>query len=846
MLSPIIKEPVFECTEFIRVYSVEAGSKIIVRSGNNEIGESEAKGGSVIVKLKSPLSSGERIAAVAVKKSDKSNPSDPVKVQQLPPLSPPLTETTLYEGAICIHAWGLIPGSTVRAWNGTDLLGRGIAYDSFIRLPLNRPLTGGDAVRLDAEICRNKSAKTAQIVPIMPYGSGPYAEKLPPPTVKEPLMACQRVVGVKGLLPGARIKIFADNTTGYDQCAPTIDGSFLLGPELKENQLVTAQQSFDSLNLKSDLSDSIRVGSPKNLTAPMIHEPVFEGDRSVFVFNLLNSVKVEIAVDGKSIGCADYDSDYEFGLGYKLKAGQRIKARQGLCGNWGQWSKEVIVQPSPKRVPPPKLEEPLYPCANMVRITDKLEGSLVKVYANSVFIGKGKLLVINVTPHLVAKQKITATQTAGNITSKHSQPVVVKDMPPDLPAPKLEDPIDSCSSYVTVSNLLPGIRVNIFWNKLLIGATEALDKIALVSVAPQPWPGTKIHANQSMCMLKSSDSNKTTVVGELTFPNNCLLGSSHIQNPWFIAMLGDSLKIKVATMCPVKTDTKLIITSSDSKVLKVQGPSESIIHKGKQETTFALATVSPGEVKLEITADHYKKAYDERRGKKAYKIHVLGRITVNPSKKIIKVGDTFDLKVVSIDPMPLDRKVGFQSQFPSQVEVVPTSITIPVGKTSTSVKVKGTSVSNYIYVLVSANRPYYSSGECDVRVDPAPKKPKKPKVKQKTYKLLLQWQAPYTGKVYVMGKVYPVPNGKLKKVRNINTNSPWRYNLWFPKYPHTTDDAFDPKKGYLLKYGEEATPSQLGLPESMDNGLWIGATPSFVDSYQKGQVYVELHYEIHK
>lgn len=867
MLSPIIKEPVYECTEFIRIHSIQSGYAIVVQSGNETIGESEAKSGSVIVKLKRPLTSGETIKAVAMEGSKQSKPSAPVEVQQLPPLSPPLAETTLYVGAICIHAWGLIPGSTIRAWNGIDLLGRGIAYDSFIRLPLNRPLMGGDAVRLEAEMCGKKSAKTAKIVPIMPYGSGPYAEKLPPPAVKETLLACQRVVGVKGLLPGARIKIFADNTTGYDQCAPTINGSFLLGPELKENQLVTAQQSFDSLNLKSDLSDSVRVGSPKNLIAPMICEPVSEGNRSVFVLNLENSVKVEITVDGKSIGRADYAGDYEFDLGYELKSGQKIKAGQGLCGNW-TWSKEVTVKPLPKEVLPPKLEEPLYPCANIVKIADKIEGSLVKIYADHIFIGNGKMSLINIAPHLVAKQKITATQTVGNITSKHCNPVVVKDTPPDLPAPKLDDPIDSCSSYVTVSNLLPGARVNIFWNKLLIGATEALNKIVLVSVSPQPWPGTKIHANQSMCMLKSTDSKTLAATGYIMVK---AIGTHDIGS--FDVLEQRSLRLK--TKCPVNVDTKVTVSSvkklgykgshaqwEDAGVISIKGSGEYVIPSGKSSTDFMIKTVKQGFCWLKVTADHFIQVRETRNsmspdglswnypGLEKINVYTVTGPKVNPDKIEITEGESFTLKF-TLNPIPWAAcDIGFEpwptnSPLNGRLSFQPKKVVVPAGQKSGTVKIttlkKGPATGD-LYV-----RPeYYLGSPCHITIKAAPPPlPKKPTVTQKTYKQLLDW---YAGKylLYVMGQVYPIPNGKLKKVRNINTNWGLRYHLWFPKYPYTTDDAFDPKKGYMLKYGDEATPSQLGLPESMGNGFPIGATPWFVDSNKKGPVYVELHYEIHK
>lgn len=868
MLSPIIKEPVFECAGHIRICSVDAGCTIIVRSGNNKIGEGKAKGGSVIVKLKNPCSPGDTITAVAVKNSKKSNPSAPVKVQKLPPLKPPLTEKTLYEGSTCIHAWGFVPGSSIRAWNGTELLGRGIAYDSAIRLPLSRPLMSGDAAQLETEICGSKSAKTAPIVPTKPFGSGPYAEKLPPPTVKKLLFACQRVVGLKGLLPGARIEIFADKNTVYKECAPTVEANFLLGPKLQETQLVTAQQIFDSLNLKSDLSDSVRVESPKNLTAPMIHEPVFEGERSVFVFNLSNSVKVEIAVDGLSIGVAEYDGYYEFDIGYELKARQKIMARQGLCGMWSPWSKEATVKPLPEEVLPPKIEEPLYPCANMVRIHDKVEGSLVKVYADGIFVGKEKLSVVRVVPYLVAKQKVTATQTVGSTTSKSSKPVVVKDLPQDLPAPKLEEPVDSCDPYVTVLNLLPGARVNIFWHKLLIGTAEALDKVALISVAPQPWPGTKIHANQNMCMLKSADSKVVDAIGYIMARAIGRRGIGQL-------IIAKKDSIRVETKCPVNVDTKVILSSvkkpgysgplaqwENPGVISIQGSGESVIPKGKSHTDFMIVPVKQGFSWLKVTAGHYTQVEESWGVDLLWKYPGLERVNVytgtkpklDPEKMEITEGASFKLKF-TLDPVPWAACKASLKPMPSDsplhghLVIQPSEVVIPAGQKSGTVTIKTLKkgpAEGKLYVYPN----YYWGSACHITIKKvAPPPPKKPTVTtQPPHKLgPLTWKAPSPkGYLYVQGYMLPVANGKLKKVRNINTTWPWRYNLWFPKYPHTTNDAFDPKKGHLLKYGEEATPSQLGLPESMNNGVPIAATVGFVDSYQKGPVYVELHYEIQK
>lgn len=715
-------------------------------NGNNKIGETIANWGSIVVKLNSPCSEGEKIMAIAIKNSIKSNPSEQIIVQKLPPISCPLMESVIYEGSICIHAWGLIPGSTVRAWNNSELLGRGIAYDSFIRLPLMRPLKSNDAIQLEAEMCGNKSSKTSSIEPVLPFGSGPYAENLPPPIVKGQLFACERVVGVKGLLPGANIKIFADNDIIYDQCTPTIDSSFLLGSELVENQLITAKQAFESLGLESVLSNSVRVGSRKKISPPIIHEPVYECQRNITISNLKKSVKVEISVDDNSIGLADYAGYEEFDLGYQLKPTQKIKARQGLCGVWSPWSNEVIVESSNNRIEPPKIKEPLYPCANSVTIETKLEGSRVKVYADGILIGTNKTYQVSIFPHLLAKQKITATQTLGCSNSSSSPPVIVKDLPEYLPAVEIRDGccsdtfIDACRPMLSIFKHLLGSRVNVFWNNLLIASGEASDPndFFRLPISIQPWPGTKLYAIQQLCNLKSKDSDAVTATGKIAVTD--LTGYSWPYGRF--ARPNDILKVEISSQCPVLEDLKVVISSSDNTIFKVLGSNESYVSTGKTKTNFKLEAISPGMAQIKLQANNYEQDAGTSLtggfwcapppfGIGLQQFEVYGSIITDPHEIKVEEEESFDLKI-TIDPVPADRKINISTK--SNHLSVPTQVTIPIGSKTGIVKVKALKAgTDRIYT----NRKYYRGWDnvldlttCFVTVDPKiePNQPTSPTI----------------------------------------------------------------------------------------------------------------------
>lgn len=749
MLSPVIDEHVYDCSRFVLVSSIAAGSKVAILSRQMKIGAGEARGGLLRLDLDRELHEGEELTAVAQIGNQMSSPSAPVSVKALPsPIAAPVSETIMYEGGTCVGFWGVVPGSTVRAWSAGNLLGEGIAYDSWGVVFLQRPLTQNDSVQLNATMCEQQSDKTGAIVPVFPHGSGPFAEKLPPPTVLGPLFPCQDVVGLKGLMLGSHFQVFNKSqgqtdpgSIVFDHCADRTNLGVLLGKTLQEDDEVRARQSFEALGLESDYSRSVwashyyYVGhlSTTQLNAPRIGSPIIEGERAVFVFHLVNSATVEIAVDGISRGESDYEGKNKFDLGLQLSSGQSVKARQGLCGVWSPWSGEVRVGGFTGDVAAPVLEELHYSCATMVRTIGKLEGSIIEVYVDGIFAGEHKSRVVPVVPHLRAGQTVTAFQRMGTRRSNESLPIIVKEVQDQPPPPILhsDDP-----RFVEASNLLPGARVNVLWNTLLIASKEAIDTNERLELATEPWYGEKIHSNQSICMKKSADSNAVTVFGKIVIETTTgsSLGSSWIGGAE--ALVDDVLTVTVRSEWPVKADVKVRLISSDPNIANVQGSGEATISAGNDQTSFSVRAVSTGVVYLELSADHYKQTYggfffeqDNR-----YELGVYGVLDINPKMTTIEAGRSFQL-TASAHPVPADRKiilVPFAGGFEELVVTIPansTSVTkeftAPLYEHASNVEIyaQRTSTSQTRdpddrMVTRSGSVPVYRSCKCTVSVTP--------------------------------------------------------------------------------------------------------------------------------
>jgi len=706
MFSPVIDQHVYEGQDYVWVNGVDAGVTVKVfstaqRRRNPKLGEAQSFGESVIVSVNA-LKKDESIYAVAYQGAGQSNPSEKVTVQPLPPDIPkPLTSLTLYEGATCLYAWGLLPGSTVKVWSGTDDLGEGKAYLSWIFfLPLSRPLKTSDTVQLEASLSGKHSGPTSALSPVPPRGSGPFAEKLPPPRVKPPLLPCMNVAALQGLLPGAHFQVF-DRAKGqpdpgsvvYYMCAPELNPLVLLGKTLEADDEIKARQDFPALKLESGFGKPLPVQKPEHLTDPAFQQPIYAGFRSVKLYRLFPNAKVEIAVfDGSQEvfkASRTFQNINEFDLGQELQAGWVVKAQQFLCGQLSGWG-EAPVLGFEGELLAPVVEEPLYACANLVRIANRQEGATVTVYVDKVYAGEAAARLVPVAPHLIAGQKVTAIQSIGKVHSQESKPpVTVKETEP--PKPVLSIPKDYRS--VQVANLLPGAQVEIKEKNLTIGSKEAVDPIEMINLDIEPWPGMQIYARQSLC-AKFAESKPVKVQGKIAVEKISRLSTTGIGIAPKLglsnaALATEAITVHVRTQLPVKQDLKVRLISSDPAIAPLIGSDERIIPAGAMEASFSVLALETGVAYLTLEAQDYQQAFDTSGWNidvqdPRYELIIKGMITITSSKEIwLEQGGSKNL-TIQAQPRPPDGNIILQNWPDTKYGAYITKvITIPANTTLT-------------------------------------------------------------------------------------------------------------------------------------------------------------------
>lgn len=852
ILKPIIIEPIFECAKSIKVCSVEKGYKVSLWSDKdprNKILEKEVDSDILILDLAGRnLIAGEKLKVIVESKRRGRVSSDYTEVYKIPnPLPTPLYTDPLYIGAECIYIWNVIPFSTVRAWNGTELLAEVESNDTFLLLFLKRALEGTDNVNIDIEICGN-TISTKPTNPINPTGSGEYAEKIWPPKVLEPLFNCQRTADLTNLIPGSKFEILADEQKVRELCSPRHADGFILSQILKETQDLKANQEILGLNAESN---PVKVKKRAALNIPLIHEPVYEGEEIIYISNVEYSATLEIQVSGTTIAEVDYTGGNQFNLD-KLKKDQIIQVRQTICGIPSNWAK-VTVHERPRRIRlnPPKIKNPLYHCVEFVKIEDRFPGSVVNLFADGTFIGRGKADLIQVFPLLSQNQNITASQTVGDIKSGLSPPVIVENVP-DLPTPKIEEPVETCDSYVKLSNLLPGATVNLFLNNLIIGSSVPTDTSTIVPLGGiKLWPGAEIHASQSLCMKKSGD-HTIKVIGYIT-----------LDIPWEVHSVNKKYVFKVVTKCPVLSDTKVNVSIPVKLPSKYDTPyfgtdvltileSDLVIPKGQSSIDFTVKTNKPGVSALKITADNYIQLINalgvaEEWNKNYFwedieRTSVYGDAPLTIEEIILTEGVSQNVKF-TLSPVPwVDWIVEIHEAASNILKINPNKLIIPKGQNSGQFQVtpsKPKQDYEFTAINISPVCNLNKQIRCYVR-----KAPTKPTPKTVVYDQELYWHNPYLGISYVMANVYPVPNGILKKIKNINNVWGYSFDLWFPKPNASTEDVIkDPSKGNLLEVNKEKTPASLNISDSMAN-LTIVAVPIPREKKEQYPIFINLTYEI--
>jgi hypothetical protein len=570
-----------------------------------------------------------------------------------------------------------------------------------------------------------------------------------------------QVVGLHGLLPGAHFQVF-DQAKGqaepgsvvYDLCAPELSIPVLLAKKAEEGDQIRAWQEFPALNLKSDFGKPVTVERPKELAAPWIQRPIYAGESMVYLHRLYPSARVEIEVtkNSKKVFGASrtFQQENRFDLGMKLDGDCMVRACQSLCGQWSAWD-EAPVLAFKEKVPAPIVEEPLYACANYVRIANWQKGARVIVEVDGSYAGDAKAPLVHVAPQLRAGQKVVAYQLMGDVPSLPSAKVTVKDIDAP-PKPVLSLPKDYRS--VLVSNLLPGAQVEIKQKNLTLACKEATAPVESIYLDIEPWPGMEIYARQSLC-LKYAESKPLTVLGKIAVekitPNVDPKYSSIPRYYPYGVLIYETLTVHIKTQLPVKKDLKVKLTLSDVNIAKILGTDEQTIAAGGSATSFSLLAADTGATYLTLEAQDYQQAFEASGWSilpdNRYELMVQGVISVSPSTKTLKQGESFDL-AIQAEPRPPDGKIMLQNWPKPPASYNTKVIDLPPNKTLTTAKYEalktGANVAQTLEVIATraildgtppppgANNDWltlrynmelarYKQAVCEVTVEPLPK-----------------------------------------------------------------------------------------------------------------------------
>jgi hypothetical protein len=369
---------------------------------------------------------------------------------------------------------GAVPGADVqvRSQSGT-LLGSGIATEGDARLRLTTaipPSTSSITAVQSAPVgtlpvSGAAPVATEQVVPLPVARGG----ELPQVRVGDPKPAgCDPSIFISGVVDGARVTVDR-RSEGITSSAHFDLGelTMLLGTALDAGggELAITQEvgPFCEVSASRPLELDF---APASTPAQPRPAPPCGGTTALHVDDIRPGAAIEISVDGviyrAHAALTGTTQDFELG---EMPEGGRVTVVQSACG-LASVPGTTIVGPN-VAAGVPRVVDPLYGCARVVRITDVTPGSYVRLLArgpageshiSALLRCDGDTIQVPVTPYLVTGDEVRAQVTACGSRVAESDPVFVEPTPEIQPVQ-----IGECfglQSSVTV-DAIPGARVTI-------------------------------------------------------------------------------------------------------------------------------------------------------------------------------------------------------------------------------------------------------------------------------------------------------------------------------------------------------------------------------------------------
>lgn len=515
---PKVDAPLFDCAESLVVRGYDSGATLRVYVDGVLRGtRAGATGYSTWVDLTVPLQGGQEVEATQEVGGVESArlPAVPVAAPDPPPpiyFEPPV-EACARGGYVHKDLAGKV---SVDSSNGDQLASDADNARDFPTF-FSRPLAAGESLTASVEHCRLGGVKSPATPVTDLYGVNRGAD-LPTPLIDAgTAVECLDTVLVEDVIPGATVRVF-DGATLLGEVVSTTTQAWvdLSAPMFPTWQLRARQELCKGA--ESGLSPVVQPTPLAALGPPVLEAPVWEGQQHVWL-DVPVPAPATVAVDGSAVR-----EDVEvFGhsLLYVEKpfvAGQEVSAFFTVCGQDSPPAQAEVVAP-PKTLPPPMVGFPLFACTNAVSITGLVDQAEVVVLIDGTEVhhgfatgGSASLLL---GPMLKEGQDVTAYQKIGPIASAESQPPVKVFAAPDLPKPRLQEPLHACQRSITVEDVVPGAWVTVYVEGAPFAYAYSFGTAVEVGTLPLS-EGWSVEARQELNVCKKSGLSDLVTVGPPT------------------------------------------------------------------------------------------------------------------------------------------------------------------------------------------------------------------------------------------------------------------------------------------------------------------------------------------
>jgi hypothetical protein len=331
--------------------------------------------------------------------------------------------------------------------------------------------------------------------------------KLLPPEVVGPLSVCSKSARIRANISGATIEVMVNGKTTASHVTTRFEGVYAIGVSLKAKDKVTVRQKLGGD--KSDVGPVVSVQKvPAKLSALTLQTVLRECGRATVMTGGVPGAKVEGQIGSQIVGAGDVIAG-RVGFSYKpvLAPAQTMLLKQTTCNNLSSTQITPGALPQPSPLLPPVIQEPLVECQDTITIGGVVDGAFVEMYRNGA-LKPEQTFTFSLSKEwrwIKPLQNLDKIEVRQGFKCKKDGPPLdsfskkaVASVINKLGAPNILGNPCPGTTYLTISNLIPGARVVLLSDGKELGQTDAPDS-TFTFTTPPLQAKAEISAHMVLC-----------------------------------------------------------------------------------------------------------------------------------------------------------------------------------------------------------------------------------------------------------------------------------------------------------------------------------------------------------